>query len=95
MHQKGKTQWFRRVTERVHKKRFIDVCSQNNTKSEGADLIVNEVMRYGGEAKLTMMVKLYNSISKTKHAPRRWRETVVVNFLNKGYKACSGNYRDG
>ena len=34
----------------------------NNRNAAGADLIANELMKYGGEGMLTMMVMLYNWI---------------------------------
>ena len=44
-------------------------------------------MKYGEEGMLTMMVMLYDWIRKNEHAPRRWREGVVVNFFKKGDKS--------
>ena len=69
------------------------VAKLNNRKAAGADQIVNEFMKYGGEGMLTMMVMLYNWIWKNEYAPKRWREGVVVNLFKKGDKADPGNYR--
>ena len=38
---------------------------------------MNELMKYGGEGMLALMVRLYNWIWKNEYAPRRWREAVV------------------
>ena len=52
----------------------------------GADQIVNELMKCGGEGMLTMVVMLYNWMWITECAPRRCREGVVVNLFKKGNK---------
>ena len=64
-----------------------------NRKAPGADELVNEFIRYGGEGMLTMMFMLYNWIWKNKHAPKRWRDGVVVNFFKRGDKAGPGSHR--
>ena len=53
------------------------VAKLKNRKA-GADPIVNELMKYGGEGMLALMVRLYNWIWKNEYAPRRWRERVVL-----------------
>ena len=60
----------------------------------GEDQIVNEFMKYGGDALLPMTVMLYNWILKNEYAPKRWREGVliVVNLFKKGDEADPGNY---
>ena len=63
------------------------------TATAGADYLVNGLVKYGGEGRLTMMVMLYNWIWKKEYAPRRWREGVEVRFLKKGDKAGPGNCR--
>ena len=62
-------------------------------QAAGAEQIVNEFMKYGGEGMLSMLVILYNWIWKNEYAPRRWREGVVVNLFSKGDKADPGNHR--
>ena len=70
------------------------VAKLNNRKVAGADKIVNEFIKYGGEGMLTAIVMLYIWIWKNEYAPKRWREGVVVNLLEKGDKADPGNYRE-
>ena len=67
------------------------VAKLKNRKAAGADHIVNEFKKHGGEGMLTVMVMLYNWIWKNGYAPRRWREGVVVNLFKKGDKADPGN----
>ena len=61
-------------------------------KAAGADQIANELVKYGGEGMLTIMVMLCNGIRKNEYAPRRWREEVVFKIFKKGDKADPGNY---
>ena len=67
------------------------VAKLKNRKAAGADQIVNEFIKYGGEGMITMMVMLCNWIWKNEYAPRRWRG-VLANLLKKGDKADPGNY---
>ena len=69
------------------------VAKLKNRKAAGADEIVNEFLKYGGEGVITMMVDLYNWIWRNEYTPKRWREGVVVNLFKKGDKAEPGNYR--
>ena len=69
------------------------VAKLKNRKAAGADGIVNEFLRYGGEGMITMMVLLYNWIWKNEYKPKRWREEVVVNLFKKREKTDPGNYR--
>ena len=73
----------------------VKICEAKleNGKAAGADRIVNEFIKYGGEGMFTILVMLYNWIRKNEYAPRRWREGVVVNLSKKGDKADPGNYR--
>ena len=68
------------------------VAKLENRLAAGADQIVDEFFKYGGERMLTMMVLLYNWIWKNQYAPR-WGEGVVVNLFKKGDKADPGNDR--
>ena len=61
------------------------------TATAGADYLVNGLVKYGGEGRLTMMVMLYNWIWKKEYAPRRWREGVVVNLFKIGDNADPGH----
>ena len=63
------------------------------TATAGADYLVNGLVIYGGEGRLTMIVMPYNWIREKEYAPRRWREGVEVSFLKKGDKAGPGNCR--
>ena len=87
MVQKG----YREFTRAEIKKR---VAKLKNRKAAGADQIVNEFMKYGGEGMLTMTVMLYNWVWKNEYAPRRWREGVVVNLF-KETRLTRGTIRRG
>ena len=63
------------------------VARLEDRKAAGADEIVNEFMKYGGQGMLTTTVMLYNWIWKNEYAPRRCREGVAVNLFKKGDKA--------
>ena len=69
------------------------VAKSKNIKAAGADEIVNESMKYGGDGMLTMMVMLYNWIWKNEYALKRWKEEVAANLFKKGDKADPGNCR--
>ena len=86
--------WFGRATERVPKGEVNKyVAKLKNKKAAGADQIVNEFVKHGGEGMLTMLIMLYNWIWENEYAPRRWREGVVVIFFKKGDKADPGSCR--
>ena len=70
---------FRGDTEIVGKER-----SEYMYSSAGADYLVNGLVIYGGEGRLTMIVMPYNWIREKEYAPRRWREGVEVSFSKKG-----------
>ena len=69
------------------------VAKLKNRKAAGADGIVNEFLKYGGEGMITMMVLLYNWIWKNEYTPKRWREGVAVNLFKKGDKTDPCNFR--
>ena len=69
---------FQKGYKGVSRKSVHIVATFKNRKAVGADQIVNELTKYGG-GMLTMMVKLFNCISKNEYEPRRWRKGVVVN----------------
>ena len=69
------------------------VAKLRNRKAAGADGIVNELLKQGGEGMINMLVRIFNWIWKHEYAPKRWREGVVVNLFKKGDKADPGNYR--
>ena len=84
MPQKRKTV-YRELTREEAKKR---VAKHKNRKAGGADRIVYYLMNLGGEGTLTMMIILScHWIWQNEHAPKRWREGVVVNLFKKGDKA--------
>lgn len=58
-----------------------------------ADGIVNELVKFGGEGMIQMMVLLFNWVWENEYAPSRWRKGVVVNLFKKGDKTDPGNYR--
>ena len=64
-----------------------------NRKAPGADQIVDEFVKYGGEGMLAIMVMLYYWVCKNEYAPKRWRERVVENLFTNGNKAYPGGYR--
>ena len=47
------------------------VAKLKNRKAAGADEIVNEFLKYGGEGMITMMVLLYNWIWKNEYTLKR------------------------
>ena len=66
------------------------VAKLKKRKAAGADEIVNEFLKYGGEGMITMMVELYNWIWKNEYTPKRWREGVVVNLFKKATRLIQG-----
>ena len=95
MHQKGKTvsgsEWLQREFMREQVKECV--AQLENRKAAGADQIVDEFINYSGEGTLTMMDMLFNWMWGNEYAPRRWREGVVVNLVEKGDMAEPGHHR--
>ena len=54
---------------------------------------MNEFLKYGREAMITIMVLLYNWMWKNEYTPKRLRKGEEVNPFKKGDKTDPGNYR--
>ena len=44
---------------------------------------MNELMNYGEEGMLTIMVVMYSWVWENEYAPERWREGVLVKLFRK------------
>ena len=51
-----------------------------NRKAAGAELTEDELMKYGGEAMLLMMVMLYKWVWKNEYPPQWWTEGAVLQY---------------
>ena len=66
------------------------VAKLKNRKAAGADEIVNEFLKSGGEGLITIMVMMHNWIWENEYTPKRWREGAVVNLFKKGDRLTQG-----
>ena len=89
-------QWFRSITERVHKGRSKCVAKLKNRKAAGTDQAVNKLMKYGGEGLLSRMVRACLN-SHQKAWERAERNEAVRGHSFRSYlvskKTCLGPCR--
>lgn len=87
---RDRRQCFRRVTKTVLQEGYrgssqgnkVKKCAATlgNRKAAGAELTEDELMKYGGEAMLLMMVMLYKWVWKNEYPPQWWTEGVVLQY---------------
>ena len=62
-------------------------------KSTASDLISNEMLKYGADAILKTLVKLFNFLFDLGTFPKLWNENLLVSLHKKGSKIDPNNYR--
>ncbi|VDI50926.1 Hypothetical predicted protein [Mytilus galloprovincialis] len=64
-----------------------------NGKSTAMDLVSNEMLKYGGQAILNPLTKLFNFILNIGQFPSKWNDSFLVLLHKSGSKMDPSNYR--
>ena len=84
----------RSITEEVSIKEMgRTVRKLKNRKAMGADNMVNELMKYGGECGVRVYAKMFNMFLKVGCTPGSWNEETVSLLHKGGEKKVIDNYR--
>lgn len=62
-------------------------------KSPGPDQISNEMIKFGGNAAIKEIHKLFKKVFMTNVIPNQWRTSITVPVFKKGDKQKPSNYR--
>ena len=62
-------------------------------KSCGPDNVINELFRYGVDALLPYLLKLFNTVFDSGCFPEKWTDGLIVPLHKKGSKCEVENYR--
>lgn len=69
------------------------LCSLKNNKASGPDQIPNELLKYGTNALLSPITKLFNKILETEIVPKQWSHGFIVPIQKSGSKPTAENQR--
>ena len=64
-----------------------------NNKTGGSDVLVGELLKYGGSGMVYLLEQLFSVIWHEETVPKQWREGLIVNILKKADREDPGNYR--
>ena len=69
------------------------IKSLKNGKSTAADMISNEMLKYGKETLVKPLQKIFNNVFESGSFPNVWNENLIVPLHKKGPKWDPNNYR--
>jgi hypothetical protein len=70
----------------------IAIAKLRKYNSPGSDEIPAELIQAGGEILLSAIHELINSVRNKEELPNQWKESVIVQVDEKGYKTDCNNY---
>lgn len=62
-------------------------------KSSSQDMVLNEMLKAGGEALLPLLMKLFNKAFLSGSFPKLWSQGIIAPIFKKGNRNEPGNYR--
>ena len=85
---------FSELNVRINNAEILQACKDlKNGRSGGPDLVLNEFFKYGIDAFINYLSKLFNIIFDKGYFPEKWSEGHIVPLHKKGDVNDTGNYR--
>ena len=64
-----------------------------NGKASHTDNIPNELMKYGGDSMVQLLLVMFNALLHIEKMPGGWREGLITSLFKEGDRVCLDNYR--